>query len=129
MSLYDAIGLELEPWTQKGRSRGRFAITPAVLNPNEGVHGGAVAALADSTAAHAVRSVLGDVKAVIFTVELSLTFLRPLTGSRVKAEGEALRVGRRLAFAEVHVHDDVGQLCATAKVTFSIPSSTPRAGR
>lgn len=127
MSLYDAIGLELEPWREKGRSRASFAIAPPVLNPNEGVHGGAVAALADTTAAHAVRSLLGDARALIYTVELSLTFLRPLTGQRVHAEGEALRVGRRLAFAEARIRDDRGQLCATAKVTFSIPSSARRA--
>lgn len=126
MSLYDAIGLELEPWQEKGRSRASFAIAAPVLNPNEGVHGGAVAALADTTAAHAVRSLLGDPKALIYSVELSLTFLRPLTGERVHAEGEALRVGRRLAFAEARIRDDLGVLCATAKVTFSIPSSTRR---
>jgi uncharacterized protein (TIGR00369 family) len=128
MSLYESIGLELEPWTERGRSRCSFAITPAVLNPNGGVHGGAVAALADTTAAHAVRSHFGEPKALIVTVELSLTFLRPLTGQRVSAEGEALRVGRRLAFAEARIRDDTGELCATAKVTFSIPSKARSAG-
>ncbi len=129
MSLYESIGLELEPWSETGRSRCSFAITPAVRNPNGGVHGGAVAALADTTAAHAVRSHLGDPKALIYTVELSLSFLRPLGGSRVSAEGVALRVGKRLAFAEARIHDDQGELCATAKVTFSIPSATPAHSR
>ncbi|MFN7953792.1 MAG: PaaI family thioesterase [bacterium] len=126
MSLYDSIGLTLEPWTAPGRGRASIPIAPAVLNPNEGVHGGAVAALADTTAAHAVRSLLGDPQALIYTVELSLSFLRPLGGTRVHAEGEALRVGRRLAFAEARIRDDAGALCATAKVTFSIPSATRR---
>ena len=121
MSLYDAIGMTLEPWTEAGSARAGFAVTEAVRNPNGGVHGGAIASLVDTTGAHAVRSVLGDPRAPMVSVELSISFVRPIRGTRVDAEGRAIKVGRRLAFAEVDVLDGDGTLAAKGRVTFALP--------
>ena len=120
MSLYDSIGMAVEAFEEGGRSRAGFPVTDAVLNPQGTVHGGAIAALVDTTGAFAVRSALGDPDARMVTVELSVSYVRPIRGARANAEGQILKVGQRLAFAEVAVLDEDGTLAARGRITYAL---------
>jgi uncharacterized protein (TIGR00369 family) len=63
-------------------------------------------------------------------VEIKVSYLKPLRAGRgdIVAEGEALRVGRRFAFAEAHARDHGGELVghATSTVALTRPDHHPR---
>ena len=81
------------------------------------VHGGAVASLIDTAAAFAVISVLPtDERAT--TVDLTISYLRPLTKGRTKCTAKVVRAGRRLIVVSASVVDDSGTLVATALTTY-----------
>jgi uncharacterized protein (TIGR00369 family) len=50
------------------------------------------------------------------SIELKVSFLKPVPfdGSELEARGRALRVGRRIAFAEGHAYDAEGSLVGHA---------------
>jgi len=88
------------------------------LTQNHGVvHGGAVASLIDTATAFAILSVLAP-KEKITTVDLTISYLRPLTAGRVTATARVLRAGRRLLVVSADLFDDGGKLAATALSTY-----------
>jgi uncharacterized protein (TIGR00369 family) len=93
----------------------------ADYNPMGTVHGGYVAAILDSACGIAVHTGLmpGQTYA---TAEIKVTFLRPLSqrSGAVRAIGKLLQIGKRTAFAEASLHDQAGQLCATASATLIV---------
>lgn len=86
------------------------------------VHGGIIAALADTTGALAIYMVLpwGTPMA---TIEMKINFLEPLEQGTVTAEGHMLRRGRNFAVAECDVRDHHGRLAAKALMTYAINPS------
>ncbi|MGH9904052.1 MAG: PaaI family thioesterase [Pyrinomonadaceae bacterium] len=88
------------------------------LKQNHGVvHGGAVASLIDSATAFAIISILPpDERAT--TVDLTISYLRPLTTGRIRAKARVVRAGRRLIVVSAEVFDDSGTLTATALSTY-----------
>jgi uncharacterized protein (TIGR00369 family) len=90
------------------------------------VHGGIIAALADTTAALAVYMVLPRGTPMV-TIEMKINFLEPVARGTVTAEGHMLRRGRNFAVAECDVRDHDGRLAAKALLTFAInPSGIPK---
>jgi len=83
------------------------------------VHGGVIAALADTTAALAVYMALPR-GTPLATIEMKINFLEPVAGGTVTAEGRMLRRGRNFAVAECDVRDHNGGLAAKALLTFAI---------
>lgn len=81
------------------------------------VHGGILAALADTTAAIAAYTAVPR-GAEIATVELKINFLEPVPGGRVRAEGHVLRVGRNFVVTECEIFNETGSLAAKALLTF-----------
>jgi len=81
------------------------------------VHGGILAALADTTAAIAAYSALPK-GAEIATVELSINYLEPVPGGRIRADGRVLRVGRNFVVTECDIFNEDGSMAAKALVTF-----------
>ncbi|HKP72706.1 MAG TPA: PaaI family thioesterase [Pyrinomonadaceae bacterium] len=81
------------------------------------MHGGAIASLADTASAFAVLTTLDyDEKTV--TVDLTLYYLRPVTGGKLTARARVLRAGRRVATVSVEVTNDTGVLVVTALTTY-----------
>jgi uncharacterized protein (TIGR00369 family) len=82
------------------------------------VHGGYTATLLDSACGCAIHSRLSADQAFV-TLELKTAFHRALTRETglVRAEGEVLSYGRRVAFAEARLVDGRARLCATGTVT------------
>jgi uncharacterized protein (TIGR00369 family) len=85
---------------------------------NHGViHGGAIASLIDSATAFAIISLLAP-KEKVTTVDLTISYLRPLTDGRITAVAKVLRAGRRLIVVSAEVVSNDGKLAATALSTY-----------
>jgi acyl-coenzyme A thioesterase PaaI-like protein len=56
------------------------------------------------------------------TIEIKVSFLRPLhaDAGEIEVHGHALRVGRRVAFAEAHARDTHGQLVGHATSSIAV---------
>ena len=88
------------------------------LKQNHGVvHGGAIASLIDSATAFAIISLIGPAEKVT-TVDLTISFLRPVTSGRLNASAKVVRAGRRLFVVSAEVSDSSGKLAATALSTY-----------
>lgn len=88
------------------------------LKQNHGVvHGGAIASLIDTATAFAIISLLAPGERVT-TVDLTITYLRPLTEGRVTAVAKVLRAGRRLFVVSAEVFDKDKKLATTALSTY-----------
>jgi acyl-CoA thioesterase len=88
------------------------------LTQNHGVvHGGAVASLIDTATAFAILSLLSP-KEKVTTVDLTISYLRPVTEGQLSATAEIVRAGRRLFVVSANVTDATGRLIATALSTY-----------
>jgi uncharacterized protein (TIGR00369 family) len=81
------------------------------------VHGGILAALADTTAAIAAYSVVPR-GTEIATIELKINYLEPVPGGRIKADACVLRAGRNFVVAECEIWNEDNSLAAKALLTF-----------
>lgn len=84
-----------------------------------GIHGGVLAALADTAAALAIYTRIPS-RTRIATVEMSISFLSPHERGRLRAEARVLRVGKRLAVGEVEIRDQQRNLVAKSLLTYSL---------
>ena len=81
------------------------------------MHGGVIAALADTAAALAAYTALPR-GTEIATIELKINYLLPIRDGRVRAEGRVLRAGRNFLVVECEVFDANRALAAKALMTF-----------
>jgi uncharacterized protein (TIGR00369 family) len=105
------------------------------LEPHEGLentigllHGGAAAALLDTAMGCAISTMLPAGQGAV-TLDLKLTFLRPLSvgSGTISAEGKLIKLGRQTSYAEGFVRDGSGNLAVHATATFSMIGEAPRA--
>jgi uncharacterized protein (TIGR00369 family) len=88
------------------------------LTQNHGVvHGGAIASLIDTAMAFAIITLLAPQEKVT-TVDLTVSFLRPLTEGRITAVAKVMRAGRRLLVVSANVFAEDGKLASTALSTY-----------
>lgn len=88
------------------------------LTQNHGiVHGGAIASLIDTATAFAILSLLEPGERVT-TVDLTISYLRPVSRGRLRAVAKVVRGGRRLFVVSAEVFDDDGKLATTALSTY-----------
>jgi uncharacterized protein (TIGR00369 family) len=82
------------------------------------VHGGILAALADTASAIAAYTTIPQ-GAEIATLELKINYLQPVSGGRITAEARVLRTGRNFVVTECEIRDNKGGLAAKALLTFA----------
>ena len=88
------------------------------LKQNHGVvHGGAIASLIDTAMAFAIITLLAP-REKVTTVDLTVSYLRPLTKGRITAKARVVRSGRRLVVVSADVFGDDGILASTALSTY-----------
>ena len=88
------------------------------LTQNMGlVHGGVIASLIDSATAFAILSLLAPTERVT-TVDLTISYLRPVATGRLSAVAKVVRAGRRLFVVSAEVFDEEGRLASTALSTY-----------
>lgn len=95
------------------------------LRPGGTVSGPTMFALADLTAYILVLAHIGEV-ALAVTTNLSINFLaKPRPGPLI-ADGLLIKLGKRLAVCEIHIHSPGSNgLVAQATATYSIPPERP----
>jgi uncharacterized protein (TIGR00369 family) len=112
----ELLGFDVES-VQAGRAIFRMDVRPRHKQIHGVVHGGILAALADTTAAIAAYTAVPN-GTEIATVELSINYLEPVPGGRIKADARVLRAGRNFVVAECEIFTEDGKLAAKALLTF-----------
>ncbi|CAN5672394.1 PaaI family thioesterase [soil metagenome] len=112
----ELLGIELED-VAPGTATLGLDIRDELKQNNGMVHGGAIASLVDTATAFAIISLLPpDEKAT--TVDLTISYLRPLRDGRAHSTARVIRAGRRLIVVSAELLDDAGNLIATALTTY-----------
>ena len=85
------------------------------------LHGATAAALLDTAMGCAI-STMQPAGQTSVTLDLKLTYLRPLSvrSGVISAEGKAVKLGRQTSYAECFVRDGAGNLAVHATATFSM---------
>jgi acyl-CoA thioesterase len=110
------LGIELDE-IDTGVATLSLEIKPELKQNHGVVHGGAIASLIDSATAFAIISLLPPGEHAT-TVDLTISYLRPLTQGRAKAVARVVRSGKRLIVVSADLFDDAGTLAATALSTY-----------
>ncbi len=80
------------------------------------MNGGATATLADAAGGCAALSYnLGKNEV---TVDLDISYLKPISDGPVIAESSVVKGGENIAFTLINIYDGKGNLCAVAKGTY-----------
>jgi uncharacterized protein (TIGR00369 family) len=110
------IGLELEA-IEPSQAVMSLRIRDELKQNNGLVHGGAIASLIDTTTAFAIIPLLAENERAT-TIDLTISYLRPLTTGRAIATARVLRAGRRVIAVSAEVSDEAKTLMATALSTY-----------
>ncbi|HTS33896.1 MAG TPA: hotdog fold thioesterase [Thermoplasmata archaeon] len=127
------VGFRIDPEASR---RGLVTVTGRVerrhLNINGVVHGGVYATILDTAMGASVVSLLAEGETTA-TTSLYVEFLRAAReGALLSAQGEVLRRGRHIAFAEGNLYDGDGRRLSQARGTWYIWSpdeATPAPAR
>jgi uncharacterized protein (TIGR00369 family) len=112
-----ALGIHEED-ASDGRARLSFEAGERHMNPAGTLHGGVVAALADTAMASAVRSSTGEGEAPA-TSQMTIAFLHPGHAGRIIVRAEVRRRGDHLMLCEADIEQD-GRTLAHAVATFAV---------
>ena len=96
-----------------GRARIRYAVKPEFMHPGRAVQGGIVTAYADMAMAMAAHTLCAEGE-FFATIQLSISFLAPVTKGPVFGEGSVVKRGRSTFFMEAVVTDSDGVELARA---------------
>jgi uncharacterized protein (TIGR00369 family) len=123
----ELIGLELLS-AADGRSEFALEADRRHWNPMGTVHGGILCDLADAAMGVAFASTLEEGE-TFTTLELRISFLRPVWEGRLTATGRVVSRGRTVGLAECDVVDAAGRLLARASSTCMVLRGDAAAGR
>jgi uncharacterized protein (TIGR00369 family) len=90
-----------------------------LLNGASVLHGGVAATLADAAVGLALHRHFGGLRPIT-TVELKISYFKPVSKGRVSARAHLLRVGSSICVGSVDLQNDSGQAIGTAIVTYMI---------
>ena len=120
------LGIKLDS-VEAGRATLRLQIRDDFKQNNGVVHGGVIAALIDSATAFAILPLLEPEERTT-TVDLTISYLRPLVSGAMVATARVIREGRRLIVVSADLTDSTGKLAATALSTYIRLTNTPPDG-
>ena len=104
--LMDTIGASLVR-VAPGEVEIALPVSPAASQQHGFVHGGAVAAIADSAAGYAALTLM-PATAGVLTAEFKINLMAPGAGDRLVAVGSVLKPGRTLTVAQAEVYAETG---------------------
>jgi uncharacterized protein (TIGR00369 family) len=110
------LGFDLET-AEPGRAVLWMKAQPHHKQLNGVVHGGILAAMADTAAAIAAYTTIPKGTALA-TVELKINYLEAIPSGRIRADARVLRTGRNFVVTECEIFDGKGALAAKALLTF-----------
>ena len=121
---WQTLGLELLE-VEPGRAVFVAAVRPQLLQ-NGVLHGGVLASIADSACAVAAISQVYPANYAT-TINLQLSFLRPVVEGRFRAVGRCVKAGKSVLFSEAQVFDEKEMLvCSAVSQLMVIPWQTKR---
>jgi uncharacterized protein (TIGR00369 family) len=100
--------------------RGRIEVTSRVRQPYGIVHGGAMAALAETLTSMGTAEGVAAEGKIAMGQEINASFMRPISEGHVNALCHARRKGRTAWNWEVEITDDAGRLCALLRATIAV---------
>jgi uncharacterized protein (TIGR00369 family) len=119
MPAADTFGFDFLEWSPE---RATVAMPPAhaMVQVERVLHGGAIAALADTAAVYLLLPELEDGQSMT-SIEFKMNFLRPVLGDLgpVEAVATPVKRGRTVAVASVDVRQ-AGKLCAMGVFTYLV---------
>lgn len=104
---------------EPGRAAMRMKVRARHRQVHGVVHGGILAALADTAGALGCYLSLPR-GARLATVELTINYLEPVAQGEILAEGKMLRCGKTFTVAECEIRDKDNHLVAKALITYAI---------
>ncbi len=108
---WQTLGLELKE-IAPGKAVFEATVRPGLLQ-NKVLHGGVLASIADSACAVAAISLVFPASYAT-TINLQVSYLKPVTEGRFRAEGKCIKAGRNVLFCEAAVFDEKQVLVCTA---------------
>jgi 1,4-dihydroxy-2-naphthoyl-CoA hydrolase len=125
VTLDQTLGIEVLEHTDDV-VRGRMPVEDRILQPYGIVHGGALAALAETlTSIGTALGVLPEGK-VAMGQEINGSFMRPISAGHVNGVARLRRRGRTAWNWEVEVTDDDGRLCSLFRATIAVREAPKR---
>lgn len=112
-----SIGAESRRWGRDG-AEVRCTLSPKLKNFAGQMHGGVIAAVAESAARAALAWRKPDKRCG--TVEMKLSYFRPIVNGDLVARARLLPGGDGMPVASVEMFDDGGALAAAAIVTMKV---------
>ncbi len=112
------VGMEFTE-VEPGRSACRVEVHSKLHNPGGILHGGVPYTLADTGMAMAILADIGFDKNCS-TIEIKMTYFKPVREGVLSCKTKVLRKTRRLAFLESEVFNGDDDLVAKASATFYI---------
>ncbi len=103
---------------EDGRVEARMPLHDEQRQYSGVVHGGVLAALADTVAGFAAYTML-PIDRDVLTADLNISFLRAAWGKELIAKGHVVKPGRHLHFCECEIYCD-GKLVSKASGTFCV---------
>lgn len=111
------IGLDLTD-VEAGYSRGELTVTDQLKNPHDVLHGAVTYAMADTGMGAALTPGL-DGGETTATIEIKISYLRPVFEGQLVCESEIVNRGGSVAFLESDIQQD-GKSVARATGSFAI---------
>lgn len=118
-TLDELIGVEYLGGGPEG-ARARFEVVDAVRQPFGIVHGGAMAAIAESVCSRATFEVVSGEGMIAMGQSNQASFLRPVSSGHVTVEAKARHRGRTTWIWDCELSDDEGRLCALVRMTIAV---------
>jgi uncharacterized protein (TIGR00369 family) len=113
----ETVGMKVTHVDQANMTaRFEFNAAPAFTNPTGAIQGGFIAAMLDE-AMSSTAIIASNVTMNAPTLEMKVSFLRPLFVGKASAEARILKWGRSTCFIEAELYDPQGQLVAKASAT------------
>jgi uncharacterized protein (TIGR00369 family) len=113
----ETVGMQLTHVDQaKMTAHYAFEAKPEFANPTGAIQGGFIAAMLDE-AMSATAIIASNVTMNAPTLEMKISFLRPLFIGKATAEARILKWGKSTCFIEAELFDPDGKLVAKASAT------------
>jgi uncharacterized protein (TIGR00369 family) len=112
------IGFDIKPG-ESGEATVHLRIDERLNNPMGRVHGGVIAALADTAMGIAFGRTL-DQDQDFGTIDLHIHFMRPVRGKQLIAVARVNQRGLRIGFVDCEIKDDRGHLVATSSCSCTV---------
>ncbi len=113
----ETLGMQLTGVDQANMvSRYAFEARPEFANPSGAIQGGFIAAMLDEAMGTAAI-ITSNVTMNAPTLEMKVSFLRPLFAGKATVEAKILKWGKSTCFIEAELFDPDGKLVAKASAT------------